>query len=181
MKKSDLLMGIMTAIFFIMCGIYIKTDMDKYKIRPCTYEVPDKERSYSSKETIYSNNPMITIGEYETLPYTTEEEALLARVIMSEGSILPYHGKLAIMATIMNRVRSDKFPDTIEEVIYQENQFSISDNGDPTQECYNAIYDYVETGWPNDMYYFSSGSPHSFGYEYLHIGNTYFNTEKNFY
>ena len=92
--------------------------------------------------------------------------------------MLPYHGKLAIMATIINRVRSDKFPDTIHDVIYQENQYSTADNGEPTQDCYNAIYDYIESGWPADLFYFRTNYPHSFGKEYCHIGNTYFSREE---
>ena len=56
MNKHDILMGIMTAVFFIMCGIYIKTDMDKYKIKPCEYEKQADEQVYSTKEPVYTND-----------------------------------------------------------------------------------------------------------------------------
>ena len=181
MRKSEIFMGTLTMMFLILCGLYLHLDMSKHQIKPCQITYSSHDIEYDAKESIYTNNPSVIISELDPVPYTDQEIELLARVIMSEGSILPYHGKIAIMATVMNRVRSDKFPNAITEVIYQENQFSTAYNGDPTEECYNAIYDYVESGWPDDMYYFSSGSPHSFGYEYLHIGNTYFNTEKNFY
>ena len=57
---------------------------------------------------------------------------------------------------VLNRVWSDEFPDTIEEVIFQENQFSPIDNGrwdrvEPNEDCYEAVkavmeakYDYSD-------------------------------------
>lgn len=180
MKKSEIFMGMLTAVFLISCGLYIKLDMDKHQIKPCEISYASvKEKVKEYKEPVFSNNKEIEIKDIEQEIYTDEEIELLARAVMSEASILPYHGKIAIVAVIANRVKSDKFPNTIEEVLYQANQFSLAYNGDPTEECYNAIYDYVESGWPEDMFYFSSGAPHSFGYEYCHIGNTFFNTENN--
>ena len=59
--------------------------------------------------------------------YTEEELDLLARLIYSEGGSESYETKLKIGSVVMNRVTSDKhFPDTIREVIYQENQFSVT-------------------------------------------------------
>ena len=41
-----------------------------------------------------------------------------------------------------------------------------------------AIDDVIYNGsFPPDMFYFRTEKPHSFGFEYLHIGNTFFNTE----
>ena len=179
MNKSNIFMGIITAIFLISCGLYIKLDMNKHQIRPCTTSYVEAAKPIrKTSESIYTNNTSISIIESDPVPYTDAEVELLARVIMSEGSILPYHGKIAVMATIMNRVRSDKFPNTIKEVIYQENQYSTADNGTPSQECYDANYDYIESGGPEDLYYFSSGCPHPFGSVYCQIGNTYFIKEE---
>jgi spore germination cell wall hydrolase CwlJ-like protein len=177
MKKSEIFMGTLTAMFLILCGLYINLDMNKHQVKPCntTYFTHDVE--HNTSKSIYTNSTSILISESDPVPYTDQEIELLARVIMSEGSILPYHGKIGIMATIMNRVNSDKFPNTITEVIYQENQYSTAYNGDPTDECYQAINDYVDTGWPIDMFYFRTDYPHPFGKEYCHIGNTYFSTE----
>lgn len=166
---------VLITAFIILSGIYIYEDYQRYEVKPCTPPIIIEE-SIITSDTIKVIIPV----ELEQ-PYTDQERELLARAVMSEGSLLPMHGKIAIVATIMNRVRSDKFPDTIPGVLYQENQFSLADNGDPTQECYDAIDNYVESGWPSDMLYFRNSRPHSFGYEYLHIGNTYFNTENNFY
>ena len=58
--------------------------------------------------------------------YTEEELDLLARLIYSEGGIESYDTQLKIGSVVMNRVDDPYFPNTIREVIYQENQFSVT-------------------------------------------------------
>lgn len=66
----------------------------------------------------------VVVPVYE---YTEEEFDLLARLIHSEGGIESYETQLMIGSVVMNRVSEDiYFPDTIREVIYQENQFSVT-------------------------------------------------------
>lgn len=56
--------------------------------------------------------------------FTPEERELLARLIHAEARGEPLEGQIAVGAVVINRVKSDKFPDTITEVIYQKGQFS---------------------------------------------------------
>jgi len=58
--------------------------------------------------------------------YTEEELDLLARLIYSEGGIESYETQLKIGSVVMNRVDDPYFPNTIREVIYQKNQFSVT-------------------------------------------------------
>ena len=58
--------------------------------------------------------------------YTEEELDLLSRLIYSEGGTESYETKLKIGSVVMNRVSDPLFPDTIREVIYQKNQFSVT-------------------------------------------------------
>ena len=58
--------------------------------------------------------------------YTQEELDLLARLIYSEGGIESYETQLKIGSVVMNRVNDPRFPNTIREVIYQTNQFSVT-------------------------------------------------------
>lgn len=115
-------------------------------------------------------------------PYTQEEIDLMARVVMSEASILPIEGKQAVAQTVLNRLESGHWGDTISEVIYYPYAYSTADNGAPSEDCYYAVMGAIDypNAFPTDMYYFRTDYPHSFGYEYLIIGNTYFNTEKDY-
>lgn len=66
--------------------------------------------------------------------YTEEELDLLSRLIYSESGTESYDTKLKIGSVVMNRVEDPYFPNSIQEVIYQENQFSVTtiyDNGVP--------------------------------------------------
>ena len=56
--------------------------------------------------------------------FTPEERDLLARLIHAEARGEPLKGQIAVGAVVINRVKSDKFPNTITEVIYQKGQFS---------------------------------------------------------
>ena len=58
--------------------------------------------------------------------YTEEELDLLARLIFSESGIESYETQLKVGSVVMNRVDSPHFPNTIREVIYQKNQFSVT-------------------------------------------------------
>ena len=129
------------------------------------------------------NQIEIVIVEPETpMPlYSDAEIDLMARVVMSEASILSIEGKQAVAQTILNRVASVHFPDTIEEVVHQPFQYSTANNGEPTDECYEAVktaIDYPQA-FPEDLYFFRTGHYHSYGIPYMHIGNTYFSQGGN--
>lgn len=110
---------------------------------------------------------------------TEEERELLAEIIMYEAEGEPDDGKQAVGSVVINRVLSPLFPDTIEEVIYQKNQFAtITGTKTPTPECYTAAdAALMYEGFPPDMFYFRANHYHGFGKPYCQIGNHYFSTE----
>jgi len=61
---------------------------------------------------------------YSRMSYLREDIILLARIINGEARGENFKGKTAVGAVILNRVKSNKFPDTIREVILQKGQFS---------------------------------------------------------
>lgn len=58
-----------------------------------------------------------------------ETETLLAALIYCEAGNQPYEGKVGVGAVVMNRVASGRFPNTIEQVIYQRGQFTPAMTG----------------------------------------------------
>lgn len=76
--------------------------------------------------------------------WSAKESYLLARIAMAEAEGCNTQTKTLIIMCVLNRVWSDEFPDTIEKVIFQENQFSPIDNGrwdrvEPNEDCYEAV------------------------------------------
>lgn len=76
-------------------------------------------------------NEKLTSGEKIIIPeqISEKEKDLLARLVTAEAKGEPYAGKVAVAAVVLNRVENDQFPDTIQQVIYQEKQFEPVDNG----------------------------------------------------
>lgn len=60
---------------------------------------------------------------------TADMTSLLARLINGEARGEKYLGQVAVAAVVMNRVKSNKFPNTIAGVIYQKGQFSCVTDG----------------------------------------------------
>ena len=111
---------------------------------------------------------------------TPSEVDLMARVVMSESSILSTEGKQAVAETIINRVLSDDYPDTVSEVVYQPNAYSTHWNGSPTAECYQAVRQALENPvFPDSMIFICSEGYHSYGYPYTRIGNMFFSTTED--
>ena len=102
-----------------------------------TFE-PQTEEESSEVEVDYY--PEFTYSK----DWSAQESYLLARIAMAEAEGCNTQTKTLIIMCVLNRVWSDEFPDTIEEVIFQENQFSPIDNGrwdrvEPNEDCYEAV------------------------------------------
>lgn len=73
---------------------------------------------------------------------TNEEILLLSKLVTSEARGESYEGQVAVAAVVINRVKDSRFPNSIEDVIYQKNAFSVVKNGSinmsPTDEAYKA-------------------------------------------
>ena len=59
-------------------------------------------------------------GENNTIDYTASDLDLLARLITAEAQGEEYNAKVAVGAVVLNRVKSDKFANTIKDVIYEK-------------------------------------------------------------
>ena len=117
---------------------------------------------------------------FKILEFTIEDIELMARVTMSEASTEPYECKQAVVQTLLNRYHSDKYPDTIVEII--DGQYSTKNNGEPTKECYDAVLWGITHPaiFPTDMYWFRNKHYHTFAHPYTQIGKTYFSTATNY-
>ena len=98
-----------------------------------------------------------TVPETEALTerigyrWSDEEAYLLAKLAMAEAEGEDKTGKALVILTVLNRVESDRFPNTVSKVIYQKNAFTPVWNGrfdsvEPNAECWTALA-MVERGW----------------------------------
>lgn len=69
-----------------------------------------------------NNSKPLIAGQTMVLPNSTISAAdkdLMARLVRAESVGEPYAGKVAVAVVILNRVKSNQFPNTVREVIYQ--------------------------------------------------------------
>lgn len=97
---------------------------------------------------------------------------LLAKIIECEARYEPYQGKVAVGAVVLNRVMSGRFPDTLEQVIFQKGQFQpMTDGGwqnkEPSEISYRAAQQAFEGKKPLGENGQSVGNALFFMYEEL--------------
>lgn len=92
----------------------------------------------------------VTVSSYE--------KDLLARLVRAEAQGEPYAGKVAVAEVVLNRVDHPAFPDTIQDVIYQEGQFSPVVSGEINKpadtESKKAVEEALTSGRNNGALYF---------------------------
>lgn len=108
-----------------------------------TFEPQVKEESEESEELSEVKADCYPEFTYSK-DWSEEESYLLAKIAMAEAEGCSTQIKTLIIMCVLNRVESDEFPDTIEEVIFQKNQFSPISNGrwdrvEPNEDCYEAV------------------------------------------
>jgi len=121
-----------------------------------------------STNLIYSNNLDINSNENsyptqaqtvkqqkkEVINITNEELLLLSKLVTGEARGESYEGQVAVAAVVINRVKDPRFPNSIKDVIYQKNAFSVVKNGSinlqPTESAYSAAQDALYGKDPTD-------------------------------
>ncbi|MGF7088932.1 N-acetylmuramoyl-L-alanine amidase [Kroppenstedtia sanguinis] len=90
-----------------------------------------------------------------------EDRQWMARAVYSEARGEPYKGQVAVASVIINRMQSDKFPNTAKGVIMQKGAFTAVDDGqiwmNPDSDAKKAVEDAAK-GWDpssHALYYFN--------------------------
>ena len=79
---------------------------------------------------------------YPGMELSKEDARLLAKLLWLECRGESYDGQQAVAEVILNRLASEKFPNTVRSIIYAEGQFPCTDDipeATPTQTQYEAI------------------------------------------
>ncbi len=109
------------------------------------------------------------------------EISLIAIVTMAEAEGECEYGKRLVIDTILNRVESGYFPNSVSEVIYQPYQFSSMTNGRAAR-CYasndicNLVREEISKRTNYDVVFFMAGGYSYYGYPLFKVGNHYFSS-----
>lgn len=136
-----------------------------------------------SEEEVQSITPITCASgtEDDISQFTEEEIELIALITMAEAEGESEYGKRLVIDTIINRVNSEYFPDTVDEVIYQPYQFESAWNG-RVDRCYvdedicQLVREEMEELTDTYTYFFCAGGYSEYGVPMYQVGNHYFST-----
>lgn len=166
-----------------VCGgaIYLAAGVTELASQPHDPEVPDKVLAQMPEETTEptetpglpeETGELVEAGYHSIVmsrDWGADDSYLLAKLAMAEAEGEDTEGKALVVTVVLNRVWSDGFPGTIEEVIMEEHcgvhQFSVTQedgrwwNVESDADCYKAV-EMVMTGWDESQgaLYFESRS-----------------------
>ncbi len=103
------------------------------------------------------NNP-------QNYPFTYNDILLVSRLIYAEGDAQSDESFRAMASVVYNRYRSKRYPNTIEKIVFQKNQFTVVDDEKfltdiPTASAFGAAIDVFINGnatLPETVLYFRS-------------------------
>lgn len=115
-----------------------------------------------------------------TKPSVSEQDIkLLALLCMAEAEGESERGKRLVIDTVLNRVDSKQFPNSISGVIYQKNQFSSMWNGRVNRcyvkdDIYRLVKDELCSRTNSQVMFFTAGRYSDYGTPMFIEGNHYF-------
>lgn len=113
---------------------------------------------------------------------TMQDTALIASLVLAEADGESEYGKRLVIDTVLNRVESDDFPNTIREVVYQPYHYSsvwdgrIGDFSD-IDDAFDLVVEELINRTNSDVIFFRTERFHEYGTPWQKVGNHYFSTK----
>lgn len=133
--------------------IFLQSEASKWDIEKA--EIVDATR-YEAMSAPYHDEKDVEAelqqSEPETAGMSQKTADMLLKIAWAEAEGESTEGKALVMRVVLNRVESDLFPDTVEEVLYQPNQFeTVKDYGRyysyPGSEDCEEVLQMIRSGW----------------------------------
>lgn len=174
------------AIFasLIICAVSVFTIRSFYNADELTEAKENSEEiceSFVVSEV--TDEPSVACSENEEERLSEEDIELIALVTMAEAEGECEDGKRLVIDTILNRVDSHSFPDTVYDVIYQSWQFTSMWNGraercEVREDICRLVREELEARTNSDVIFFTAGCYSDYGTPMFKVGNHYFSRER---
>lgn len=125
--------------------------------------------------------PIEDISESSAEEIAEEDISLIALVTMAEAEGECEKGKRLVIDTILNRMDSEHFPDTVYDVIYQPYQFSSMWNGrvdrcEVRDDICQLVKEELEVRTNYDVIFFTAGCYSDYGVPMFQVEHHYFSS-----
>lgn len=164
----------------------VEMNMKNRHIPTISKSVEKTEVTEVATEVIEETKPteVETIEEtevYEEDYISNDDVELIALVTMAEAEGECEEGKRLVIDTILNRVDSGHFPNTISEVIYQPGQFTSMWNGRvdicyPSDDICQLVREEASCRTNYDVMFFTAGYYSNYGVPMFAIGDHFFSS-----
>ena len=178
---AALLLGAAIVMFFININTPHKTEVRIIREPEIEEAAPESEPEPVTEpiEEPTVVEPIVEETPAVSAMATDAEIELLALVTMAEAEGEPVEGKRLVIDTVLNRVDSPRWPNTITEVIYQPNQFVAMSNGraercQVTDEVRQLVREELLSRTNTEVVYFTAGGYGRYGTPVFQVGNHYF-------
>lgn len=148
-----------------------------------TFLTPTEIPQAEEKETVVVNAEQSYFCEWMGIEISQEEFELLCRTTFCEAENQDFETQKMVCLTILNRLKSNRFPDTIHDVVYSRNAYEVTtwadfESKEWTEQVESAVLSALEeNNHPEDMFYFRTEHFHTFGENYIKSDDLYFSLE----
>lgn len=176
-----LLLSLMTlVIFFLMVFVLRLTASTHEEVNVTLQSTIEAEPIIISEQPFDETVSAVIEIEDETI-LSDEEVELIALVTMAEAEGECEEGKRLVIDTILNRVDSEYFPNTVYEVIYQPSQFSSMWNGridrcEVREDICQLVREEAKVRVNYEVMFFTAGNYGKYGVPMFQIENHYFSS-----
>lgn len=110
-----------------------------------------------------------------------EDIELVALCTIAEAEGESEEGKRLVIDSILNRIESERFPDSVHGVLYQKNQYESMTNGRSkrctvTDEVIQLVKEELTDRTNDKVLFFRTKHYHKFGTPLFQVGNHYFSS-----
>lgn len=158
------------------------SDSGAYQTEEITSEVIEPEAPATQEEAIPEDSDTEEFGKEITYTpaktYTDNDLYVLSRVIFAEAGNYSEELQIGVGSVVLNRVTDERFPDTIEEVVFQDGQYACTWDGnyykEPSEEAIAVATYLLENGSQYPEYVIFQAEFTQGDRVYKQVGNTYF-------
>ena len=149
-----------------------------------TYENPTGKIRALDKEVVQAKVETHKVCVWLKYTLTEEEYDLLCRTTFCEAGNQDLETQVMVCLTILNRIGSDLFPDTVHDVVYQKGAYEVTEWKDfEKYEWDEQVEQAVKIAlckneYPRNMYYFRKSHYHNFANPYMRSDDLFFSTQK---
>ena len=113
---------------------------------------------------------------------TMDDAILIAKLVLAEAEGEPEMGKRLVIDTVLNRLDSSDFPNTVYDVIYQPYHYDPAWDGridlfSELDDAFKLVVDEIHNRTNSEVLYFRTDKFHEFGTPMEQVGNHYFSTK----